>query len=274
MKERKQRSKYSKIYKLGKERLQKLFDEYPTYTDIIKAIGYVSLSDNLRTLKDVADHFSIDLTKFNINHEQHIKDLNYNILRVDHLKDLTYSELISITKSRGTIKRYIISKDLIPYKCSECGNDGNYNGKALVLQLDHIDGNPINNKLENLRFLCPNCHTQTDTYAGRKINKSENTCDVCGKVLKYYTKHGMCQECYFESDIFLDMIRQTDRIRRRKFEISKEELEKLIEEYPFTKIGEMFGVSDNAIKKRCVALGIDLSNRKFCKTYPHINRKL
>lgn len=42
-----------------------------------------------------------------------------------------------------------------------------------MLQLDHIDGNPFNSVLENLRILCPNCHTQTHTFAGRNLGKQK-----------------------------------------------------------------------------------------------------
>lgn len=52
--------------------------------------------------------------------------------------------------------------------CSECKLGSIWNGKPLVLQLDHINGNPLDDRLNNLRWLCPNCHTQTPTFTNRK----------------------------------------------------------------------------------------------------------
>lgn len=53
-------------------------------------------------------------------------------------------------------------------KCSLCGLGDSWNGKALTLQLDHIDGDNLNNEISNLRIICPNCHTQTPTYCRNK----------------------------------------------------------------------------------------------------------
>lgn len=66
------------------------------------------------------------------------------------------------------IMRYVKRHELLPYFCVECKCDGSWNGQDLVLELDHIDGNCINNTLTNLRWLCPNCHSQTGTYKNRK----------------------------------------------------------------------------------------------------------
>jgi hypothetical protein len=52
----------------------------------------------------------------------------------------------------------------IPHKCAVCGNLGRWQGKPLVLDIDHRNGEWRDNRRENLRFLCPNCHTQTDTW--------------------------------------------------------------------------------------------------------------
>jgi hypothetical protein len=55
----------------------------------------------------------------------------------------------------------------IPYCCSGCGLEAKWNGKVLSLQIDHIDGDRDNNTKENLRFMCPNCHSQTPTFSGK-----------------------------------------------------------------------------------------------------------
>ncbi len=64
------------------------------------------------------------------------------------------------------LKNRLLKENLLEYKCSNC-EISNWLGKSLALHLDHIDGNSHNHKLENLRLLCPNCHSQTDTWCGK-----------------------------------------------------------------------------------------------------------
>jgi len=75
--------------------------------------------------------------------------------------------------ARHHIKRRLIQKNLIPYECSECKLEPIWNGKALSLQLDHINGINNDHRINNLRFLCPNCHAQQDTYAGKNIGQGK-----------------------------------------------------------------------------------------------------
>jgi len=76
--------------------------------------------------------------------------------------------------ARHVVKKRIMRDKLLDYKCSCCGLGDSWNGKMLSLQLDHINGINNDHRLENLRFLCPNCHTQQDTYAAKNIVNKKN----------------------------------------------------------------------------------------------------
>ena len=59
------------------------------------------------------------------------------------------------------------------HKCSTCKNT-EWNGQPIPIQIDHINGDHFDNRIENLRFLCPNCHAQTDTYCGKNMKICRN----------------------------------------------------------------------------------------------------
>lgn len=69
---------------------------------------------------------------------------------------------------RGHVKKALIENGVLSKKCQECGQGPEWRGKKLVLILDHINGIYDDNRLVNLRLLCPNCNSQTPTFAGRR----------------------------------------------------------------------------------------------------------
>ena len=149
------------------------------------------------------------------------------------------------------IKLALIKFGVLTYKCKECGQLPIWNDKPLVLELDHIDGNPRNNLLENLRILCLHCHSQTDTYRSknRKIpRKPDQYCTECNKVLcrDSKCKSGLCIKC---------CNREKGKMLSTKFPYtgkrpSKEQLIKDIEELKTNvAIGKKYGVTDNSVKK-------------------------
>lgn len=73
-----------------------------------------------------------------------------------------------------------------------------WNNKPLVLQLDHINGVSSDNRIENLRIVCPNCHTQTITYARKHVNleKPVYTCVDCGTKIEKNPTIKRCRNCY------------------------------------------------------------------------------
>jgi hypothetical protein len=68
------------------------------------------------------------------------------------------------------LKRRLLAAGLKENICEECGLGTTWNGKPLILTLDHVDGDSTNHRLENLRMLCPNCHSQTETFCGRNAD--------------------------------------------------------------------------------------------------------
>jgi hypothetical protein len=192
---------------------------------------------------------------------------------------------------RKTLKSRILEYGLLDYKCEICGLGSEYNGKKLTLQLDHIDGTNNNNVIENLRFLCPNCHSQTETYTGKQ-HRIMRICECGTDIWGVYDR---CETCYKDSGI-RENINKTnvckcgkiicsDRqycvkcagINTRVFHSTKEELDDMInnQKLSYIEIGKRFNVSDNAIKKRCRKLGIDLPKRKnYPKRIPKIDPKI
>ena len=143
--------------------------------------------------------------------------------------------------AQATLRKYYKEGNYTEYKCSICGQEPFWNGKELSLTLDHINGNNHDDRLENLRWVCPNCDRQLDTYGSKNIKPKEkevNYCVDCGAViLKSSTR---CKVCAAAAKI------------KPINAVSREDLKKLIRTQPFTKLGEMFGVSDNAIRKWCI----------------------
>lgn len=204
----------------------------------------------------------------------------------------------------SAFKERLIKAKILEYKCKICDNS-EWNGKELTLHLDHINGENTDNRLENLRLLCPNCHSQTDTYAGRNIKRKylKNKCKKCETLIS--SKHSFCQMCFKQTqyvkvrnelkeiaknqlaiekpciDCGESFIALSDRCKKCRGKVaqptkiqwpSKEELQKLIWEIPSIQIGKNLGVSDKAIEKRCKKLGITKPPRGYWAKQKHISQ--
>ena len=232
----------SRFWSISKDELQELFDSSRSIADIISKMGTDNSNKWYRQiLKDRIMLDNISLIKMKENYINFHKTL--------HKKYSNNEIFIENSKySRAGIKRRIIENNLIEYICSECGIIDEYNNNLITLDLDHINGIRDDNRLENLRFLCPNCHSQQNTSNGKNRIKTIKYCK-CGNVIAKTST--ICKKCRNSINIL-------NIIKPLKFEVTKDELENLIKQYPITKIGKIFGVSGNAIKKRCEKLEINL----------------
>jgi 5-methylcytosine-specific restriction endonuclease McrA len=70
--------------------------------------------------------------------------------------------------NRGGIKKRLIASGVLKNECAICGIS-EWQGSPLSLQIDHINGKKLDYRIQNLRILCPNCHSQTETFAGRNL---------------------------------------------------------------------------------------------------------
>lgn len=137
---------------------------------MLSKVGLKNNGGNRETLDKYIEEFGIDLTLFNENHDKFID----NSLKKRQLRQfLTLEDIISkpgVPYHLQKLKAKLIKAGLKEDRCEKCGLT-DWMGQKITLQLHHKDGDRNNNTLENLEILCPNCHSQTDNYAGKSTKQ-------------------------------------------------------------------------------------------------------
>lgn len=225
------------------DELRELVNSCLSYRELIQKCGYKSGNgNNIATIKRRLERCGISTSHFQARGHIGITRSNDNVFCKDS------------TAGQQVLKRWYIKLNCVPYECNVCGIS-EWEGQPLTLQLDHINGDNTDNRLENLRWLCPNCHSQTDTFCGKQKRKNhwtrygittveqDNYCIDCGRKISKTAIR--CLTC--------------DRLLQRRVERpTKEELEALLISCNgnFREVGRKYGVTDNAIRKWCKQMGI------------------
>lgn len=150
----------SKVYNLSDDEFRDLIARNHSWCACAREIGLSPNGSNSKIqLKKRIEELGLDISHFDQTQDARKASTKYSLEEI-MVENSTYQ---NITK----LKERIIREGIIPYKCDICGNTGEWLGNKLILQLDHINGKHFDHRKENLRFLCPNCHSQTETFSGK-----------------------------------------------------------------------------------------------------------
>lgn len=195
----KKRKRSSKIWFVKTEILRKLIKGSSSLHSVLKKIGVASPTGNYIRLKQRLKEEGIDYSHITLGINS---TKGKKIISNRKKKKLKYLLVKNSNCSRGYLKRRLLKEKVLEEKCVICGLLPYWNNKKLMLILDHENGIYNDHRLKNLRLLCPNCNSQTKTFAGRNVKKKKKICLCiqCKQPHAKYTKYGLCFKCYLKLD--------------------------------------------------------------------------
>lgn len=254
------------VYELhGKDKVEEVVLKSKFMSDVLRFFGRSTKgTGNFSTLKNYLDSHSIDYSHFDKNRRIYQRE---TLKKIRELRTKSFEEILveKSSYSRTSLKKRLLDGNILKNMCSICGIGQMWNNQVLNLQLDHINGVFNDNRLDNLRILCPNCHSQLPTTSGkhkRQINK-KRFCVSCGTKILHDNKSGYCMKCRSKTEDY-HIQKKNEGLKNRKVDRpSKEELQKMIWERPTSCIAKDFGLSDKAIEKWCKGYGIGKPPRGY-----------
>jgi 5-methylcytosine-specific restriction endonuclease McrA len=216
------------IWKISDEKFIDLVKTSKTMSELLGYFGMENKGGNYKTCRARISELQIDTSHF----LKRIESSNYSrkVTKDDFVSKLTKNSVYN----RTDLKKRLIKFNLLKYECVKCKNNGIWENEKLTLQLEHKNGISNDNRLENLTFLCPNCHSQTNTFAGRSLNKHKVKPSELNPNWRNNPKYGT----------------------RKVVRPSKETIETELKTNTMVSLGKKYGVSDNAIRKWCKTYGI------------------
>ena len=225
--------------KYTKELLSPIIKRNQTWAAVLRELGLVAAGGNYKHVRERARNLGLSWDHFRGQSwaKGLTKETDKRIAKQAARQRLANEDVFIANSLYSTSK---LTPRLLElgweYKCAICGIS-EWQEKALVLPLDHINGISTDHRFENLRFLCPNCHSQTPTFAGRNIKyrKRKNTCIDCG--VEISNPSTRCKGCAV--------------LHHRETKIDWPEMDDLLamlEESSCLAVGKKLGVSDSAIR--------------------------
>ena len=159
----------SKWQSFSKEELSSFVQESKSYRAVAEKIGYASNGGSgVKAVKEMIDFYHFNTEHFTGQgwNKNQTKATDSRILsREKYDLKTVFSENSPVTQKvlRGYVRRH----DVLDYICSSCGCDGTWLNGTIALEIHHKNGNNKDNRVENLEYLCPNCHALTETYRGK-----------------------------------------------------------------------------------------------------------
>lgn len=161
--------------KYSKEVIEKLVIENTSIAGVIKALGLNPTGGNYTHFQKLIKHYELSTEHFCGQGwaKGQTSETNESIKKVRDKNALTEAEILSANAPASVNRKHLLPLMLkygFEYKCSimGCSVEGIWLGKEITLHIDHINGSNNDNRLDNLRFLCPNCHQQTLTWGRGK----------------------------------------------------------------------------------------------------------
>ena len=149
-----------------KEWLEELCAESFSYAEVLRKAGRKQGGGAQGTLKRKIAEYEIDISHFTgQGWNGHSNTITKSGSKEKYQLEEVFCKNSPVTQKilRGYVERH----NILEYKCVNCGCDGNWQGGKISLEIDHENGDNTDNTVENLRYLCPNCHALTDTYRGK-----------------------------------------------------------------------------------------------------------